>query len=150
MSLNPHWGRIALAFLGYVGAVLIAVTVSVSAMLAPSALPDDGAWGSLNANLRSLDLLYVAGLEITFITALPGFLLTLFFARAGGWTGWLTFACAGALNVVLALAVLNAALGTGMPLRILLPCLPGGFAGGFAYWTVVRRSLPSNQEWFWQ
>ncbi|RWM91584.1 MAG: hypothetical protein EOR84_20355 [Mesorhizobium sp.] len=152
MNRDLPWGRIAFAFLGYLAAVLIAVTVAVSAILAPTALPDNGAWGSFYANKSDTEVLYVLGLYVTFPTALPGFLLTLFVARLGRWVGWLPFACAGTLNAVLALAILRVPLHMpvlGTPLMILLPCLPGGFAGGIAYWAVVRRSLPSNEEFFW-
>ena len=160
MSRDLPWGRIAFAFFGYLAAVLIAVTVTVFVMLAPSALPDNGAWGSFYASKRDLGSIYAIGLMITFPTALPGFLVTLFVARRGGWIGWLPYACAGTLNAVLALAIFDLALQMpdrvplhmpllGMPLMILLPCLPGGFIGGIAYWTVVRRSLPSNEEFVW-
>lgn len=154
------WGRIALACIGYLAAVLIAATVTVFVMLAPSALPDNGAWGSIYANSRQLVDIYSMGLAITFPTALPGFLLTLFVARRAGWVGWLPYACAGALDAILALAIFDLGLQMldplppripllGMPLKILLPCLPGGLAGGFAYWAVASRSLPSNREWYW-
>ncbi len=150
VSRDLPWGRIALAFLGYIAAILISVNVTVFAILAPSALPDHGAWGSFYANKRDLGFIYSLGFIITPLTALPGFLLTLFVARRGGWVGWLPFACAGTLSAVLALAIFNVAMQMPLlPLTILLPCLPGGFAGGLAYWAAVRRSLPSNEEWFW-
>ncbi|PZV38689.1 hypothetical protein [Mesorhizobium kowhaii] len=150
MSRDLPWGRIGYAFFGYLAAVLIAVTATMFAMLLPTVLPDDGAWGSYYATSRSLGDIFPFALMITFLTALPGFLLTLFVARRRGWVGWLPFACAGTLDAILALVILNISLVQNRPfetpLQILLPCLPGGFAGGFAYWAVVRRSLLSKEE----
>ncbi len=150
MSRDLPWGRIAYVFFGYLAAVLVAVAVAVFAMLAPTMFPDDGAWGSFYAYRRDLIDVFQIGLVFTFPTALPGFLLTLFLARWGGWVGWLPYACAGLLNAVLALAIFDLALQMFdptplrmplLPLDLLLPCLPGGFAGGVAYWVVVRKSL---------
>ncbi|MBZ9745755.1 hypothetical protein LB516_10900 [Mesorhizobium sp. CO1-1-7] len=158
MSRDLPWGRIAFGFFGYLAAVLIAVNVTVFAILAPSALPDNGAWGSFYADKRDLGLMYASGFMITPPTALPGFLLTLFVARRTSWVGWLPLACAGTLNAVLALAIFDIVLQVPdhVPLKtpllampLMLPCLIGGFAGGIAYWAVVRRSLPSNAEFFW-
>jgi hypothetical protein len=160
VSRDLPWGRIAFAFFGYLAAVLVAVVATMFAILLPTVFPDDGAWGSYYATSRSLGDIFPFVLMTTFLTALPGFLVTLFVARRGGWMGWLPFACAGTLNTVVALAIFDVALGMpdrvplhmpllGMPLAILLPCLPGGFAGGFAYWAVVRRSLLSNEEFVW-
>ncbi|PBC06906.1 hypothetical protein CK230_29565 [Mesorhizobium sp. WSM3859] len=59
--------------MGYLAAVLIAAAVTVFVMMAPSTLPDDGAWGSIYANSRQLVDIYSVGLAITFPTALPGF-----------------------------------------------------------------------------
>lgn len=160
MSRDLPWGRIALACLGYPAAVLVSVSVTVFVMLAPSALPDKGALGSFYAISRELNNIFLIGLVITFVTALPGFLLTLLVARKAGWVGWLPYSLAGALDAVVAWLIFGIAIQMpdpaplrasllGAPLQIVLPSLLGGFAGGVAYWAVVRRSLPSNQQWFW-
>ena len=148
MNRDLPWGRIAFAVVGYLAAVLIAVTVTVFAMLLPTVLPDNGAWGSFYAYSRELATIYGLGLEITFATALPGFLLTLFVARRGIWIGWLPFACAGTLNAVLAKLVFCAFVGVPLlkPTDVFLSSLPGGFCGGLAYWAVVRRSLVDRWE----
>ena len=136
--------RLAYAFFGYLAAVLVAVTVTVFAMLAPTIFPDDGAWGSYYAYRRDLGDVFQLGLVFTFPTALPGFVLTLFVARRGRWMGWLPFASAGALTALLALEIvalwMRASLFE-MPPGMLLSSLLGGFCGGCAYWAVVRWSL---------
>jgi len=160
LNRDLPWGRIALALLGYIGAVLVAVSVTVFVMLAPSALPDNGAWGSYYANSRQLADIYPVCLLVTFVTALPGFLVTLFVARLSGWVRWLPYACAGALDAVIAWTIFDIAIQMpdrialhtpllGVPLQIFLPSLPGGFVGGLTYWAVVRKSLPSKIQWYW-
>ena len=143
MSRELSWGRVAFA---YLVAVLIAVAATLSAVLIPTVEASVRTWGSY---IRNAGDLYRFGVMVTCPTALPGFLLTLFVARRASWVGWLPYACAGTLNAYLALEILGIFLQSyvlGMPLDKLLPCLPGGFAGGFAYWAVVRRSLLSKGE----
>ncbi|RWQ40310.1 MAG: hypothetical protein EOS21_16045 [Mesorhizobium sp.] len=142
--LVAWFGRVAFISLGYVIAVLVAVAATFFVLLLPTVLPDGGAWGSFYRSVRGVGFVYQSVLMTTFLTALPGFLLTLLVARGQGWNRWLPFACAGALNAILALLVLSAWTQT-TPLNIsaalLLPCLPGGFSGGYAYWAVTGRFL---------
>ena len=142
-------GRLALTFLGYVLAVLVGVAAAIYAWLLPTVLPDGGAWGSYYAVTRDSGSWYRLGLMIALPAGLPGFLFTLVIAHMAGWRRWLPFACAGAINAVLALLIFNAyvhASPLGIPIRLSLSCLAGGFLGGSIYWIVVRRSLPGQGQ----
>ena len=138
--------RLAYAFFGYLAAVVIAVAVAVFAMLPWTAGWNVASWG------RHLEGMYRYGIMVTLPAALPGFLLMLFVSHRVRWTGWLPYAGAGTLNAALAWAICDIAAQifergslhvplVGMPLMLLLSCLLGGFAGGVAYWAVVRSSF---------
>ena len=82
------------------------------------------------------------GYSITFPTALPGFIVALCLGFALRWRGWLSFALAGALNVIPAVWLFDQFLGgvgASSMLQTALPlyCLPGGFLGGLVFWFVA-------------
>ena len=126
--------------LGYVLAVLVSVTIACIVMGLPTVLPDKGNWGSFYAFWRDFPGLFVGGLYITSLYALPGWLISgvtaeYFNERRKYW-----FAAAGVLTALLAL--LLAGRGTGM---ISMPAMSvgsliGGFFGGLAYWAAAGRS----------
>ncbi len=142
MSRDLPWGRIAYEFSGYLAAVLVAVTATVATVLLWTAQKNAVNWGSFYAFVRHLGDMYRFGIMVTLPAALPGFLLTLFVAHRVGWAGWLPFAAAGTLNAILALTLFGIYIHQDVfEQEVVLPCLPGGFAGGVAYWAVVRKSL---------
>jgi hypothetical protein len=147
--LLGHVLRFAFAMLGYAAAVLAAVLVSVSAMLLPTAMPGHGAWGSLDASLRDLWTVTGIGLFLTAIFAFPGFVVALVFADLRRWRRWLPFSVAGALDALVALSLFGAygaGSATAMPVGLALPCMPGGFVGGWAYWIVAGRLLARRRQ----
>jgi len=130
--------------LGYVIAVVVAVLVTETLIFAPSALPDDGRWGSVHAHLNDIGTYLFGGLFVTAFYALPGFVIAMVLAALGAWRGWLAFAVAGALNGAFALMLFITVSEGGLaalPLPFLLCCIAGGFAGGTAYWFTIGRFL---------
>jgi hypothetical protein len=121
-----------LAGLGYVAAVVAATAISilVMAVQSPSEFP-----------LRDMPELLIGGAFITAIYAFPGFVVAVFLAARLGWRSALTFALAGLANTLFALLLfgVHARGGVAMIGQLLLPCLPGGIAGGLAYWFVAGR-----------
>ena len=114
----------------------------MGAVFAPSALPDDGAWGSIYANLRQGQSVLFGGLMITVPTALPGFLIAVFFSILGRWRSWIPFTLAGGANGLVSWLVLGSYLG-----QLFWPVEPGilaasgigGLAGGVAYWAATGQ-----------
>ena len=141
MSRDPPWSRAPYAVFGYLAAVLVAVTATLATMLLWAAEWDLPSWASFYAFLRHLGELYGFGIMVTLPTALPGFLVTLLVAHYGGWTGWLPYAAAGTLDAILALIFFGVFVHQDVfELEVVLPCLPGGFFGGCAYWVVAGRA----------
>ncbi|MBL8577637.1 MAG: hypothetical protein JNK47_10450 [Mesorhizobium sp.] len=133
-------GRIAFIAFGYVVAVCVAVAVTEAIMLAPAAIPDGGANGSLLGLLPDLPGMFVIGFFWTFLCALPGFVVAIIIGERRGWSRWRDYATAGLLNVIPSLAFFWGFAGSpfSMPLLI-VSALPGGFVGGVAYWIVAGR-----------
>lgn len=139
------WRGIALGlllvFAGYVVAVAAAVIVIVTIMLAPAALPDNGAQGSIFRMLAEMvPGMLVIGYFWTFICAFPGFVVAVVAGERLRWNRWQRYAYAGFVNAVPALAIYGVLAGSpfGMPIMV-LASFPGGFAGGAAYWFVSGR-----------
>lgn len=143
-QVTYHASRIGFMAVGYVIAVLVAVFVAEVVMLAPSALPDDGSWGSIYGNLNDIGLYVFGGLFVTTIYAFPGFAIVMVLAARKAWHGYYAFGLAGTLNAVFALMLFtsysNGSL-AGFPIPFLLCCMAGGAAGGLAYWFTIGRFL---------
>ena len=80
-----------------------------------------------------------------FISAWPGFLLTLYVSRNAGWRHPALFAVAGGLNAVLAIAIValtDPRTGAQILSEFGLASVAGGIAGGLAY---VRYGLGSTE-----
>jgi len=139
------WRRIVVGLLlvcaGYIAAVTAAVIVTVAIMLAPAALPDNGAQGSIFRMLSEmLPAMLVIGFFWTFICALPGFIVAIVVGERLRWNHWRRYACAGFVNAVPALAIYGQLAGSpfGMPIMV-LASFPGGFVGGTVYWFAAGR-----------
>jgi hypothetical protein len=135
------FGRFCHLLTGYIFAVLAAVIITMAAYLAPSALPDAGAWGSIHANLRDWQTMFLVGLMLTFPAALPGFLIAVFFSIFQRWRSRLPFIIAGSANALFSWLLLAA---YALSFSIIQPdllaaSLIGGLAGGFAYWATTGR-----------
>ncbi len=140
-------GKIALIAFGYIAAVCVAVVVTEAVMLSPAALPDDGANGSVLGLLPDLPGMFVIGFFWTFLCALPGFVVAIIIGERRGWSRWRDYATVGLLNVIPSLAFFWGLAGSpfSMPLLI-VSALPGGFAGGAAYWMVAGRFIARNRR----
>ena len=122
---------------GYGVAVAVAAAVAV-------ALSQGIDGGGMAQFWRDLPVMYSAGFVMTFVYALPGFLLVLVLAWRLGWSRWSIFASAGSANAILAL-LLSGMHGGGagemlVPVMV-LSCVPAGFAGGASYWASAGRFL---------
>lgn len=128
-------------FAGYFIAVTAAVIVTVVLMLAPTALPDNGAQGSFFATVAELmPGMLVVGFFWTFICALPGFIVAILIGERSRWTGWRIYAAAGFLNVIPSLAMFGALAGSPFGIGgMAIAAFPGGIAGGWAYWVAAGR-----------
>lgn len=129
-------GRCTLVFFAYVAAVFVATLVALLFMVLPDLFGQ-----SLHRITEFFSDMFVAGLMVTFLTALPGFLIAIFFAIACRWKMWAAYAAAGTANGVFALALFGSYLvGRIWPdPRMLIACLAGGFVGGLAFWAAGGR-----------
>jgi len=147
-SSRPLLTKLFLIFAGYIVAVTAAVIVTVIIMLAPTALPDNGAQGSIFATLAQLmPAALVVGLFWTFICAWPGFLVAIVIGESRRWQGWPAYATAGLVNVVPSLAIYGGLAGSPfqMPMMVLASFF-GGFAGGVAYWLCAGRFVALRRK----
>lgn len=87
---------------------------------------------------------------VTFVTALPGFLLALLFSTAMWQPNWLYFSLAGLVNVMLAIWLFSFSGrlfgNTAETINFALHCMPGGFLGGLTFWLVAYRLEKGPQE----
>lgn len=140
----PYILRFAIAMAGYVLAVIVSVLIAALLMILPTALPDDGTWGSFYRSIQDAPLIIVYGLYLTAIFAFPGFVMTLVLAVLLRWRRWIPFTIMGGLDAIFALGLMGAYSNAGItdiPGGLLLPCVPGGLAGGFAYGVTSGRLL---------
>jgi len=136
------FGRICRILIGYVFAVLVAVIATLAAYLAPSALPDDGVLGSIHANLRESQTIFLVGLFLTFPAALPGFMIAVFVSILRRWQSWLPFMLAGGVNALfswLLLGLYFAMPSSAIDQASIVASAVGGLAGGLAYWAATGR-----------
>lgn len=134
---------IALVGMGYLFAVLIATMFALGIMLLLAALTDGGELMPLSNLMSEFAGIAFAGAVITFATALPGFLVALWYSIWRDWNGWRPFVLAGGADAIAALAVLDAfsSGSSSMPFGLLAPTVPAGFAGGLAYWLTAGRII---------
>ena len=127
--------------LGYALAVLVATTVVVAIMGAPTIFPDQGAWGSFYRFWRDFPMMFLFGLMMTSLYGLPGWLMSVIFAERRNRRGKLFFAITGLCTALLAL-IIAGGVGRGPLSQPLLStaCLIGGIFGGLAYWAVAGKT----------
>lgn len=134
--------KIAVISAGYVIAVTVATVVTVAFVLAPSALPDNGAYGTIYGNLADLPAMLTVGFIWTFPCALPGFIAAVLLGERQGWDRWLAYALAGMANAVPSFAIFAATIGSPFEIPMMVAgAFPGGFAGGAAYWFTAGRLI---------
>jgi len=143
----PLLARLFLTFAGYVVAVVAATFVTVVIMLAPMALPDGGAQGSIFATLgQVMPAAIVVGLYWTFMCAWPGFIVAIMIGERSRWTGFHIYAIAGFANVVPSLLIYSGFAGSPfqMPSMVFASFI-GGLAGGAAYWWTTGRIIAARR-----
>jgi hypothetical protein len=136
---RPFLLQLLLMALGYALAVLVSVTIACVVMALPTVFPDNGNWGSFYSFWRDFPSLFLGGLTITAMYALPGWLICVIAAEYRKEERRYWFAAAGVLTALLALFL--AGMGRGM---LSMPAMffgsvIGGFFGGLAYWAVAGR-----------
>ncbi|MGB8817231.1 MAG: hypothetical protein WCC66_04830 [Rhizobiaceae bacterium] len=136
---RPFLIHLLYMILGYALAVLVATTVVVVVMGLPTVLPDQGAQGSFYRYLKDFPMMFLFGLMITSLYALPGWLVTVIFAEWRSKRGRLFFAVTGFFTALLALIL--AGMGRGIFAEPLLhgASLVGGLCGGLAYWALAGK-----------
>lgn len=122
--------------LGYIIAVLIAVFVTELFMFAPTVFPDGGEFGSFFNTLESALTVFWAGILYTFVTAFPGFILTIVFAKWKNEHSILFYCVCGILTTLLAHCLLALFIGGQFVqgVWIIVCSIPGGAAGAYAYY----------------
>jgi len=147
MSARDFALRAVQAGFGYACAAAAATAVTVIVLFVYALATQGGGGMDVSTGfLNSLLLIVFYGFIFIFITALPGFLVTLLVSAATGLRGWAFFAIAGALGVFPAWAIFEALsrpdpdqFGVLLFSDRPLVSLPGGFLGGLTYWYVRRR-----------
>ena len=126
--------------LGYALAVLVSVTIACTVMGLPTVFPDNGNWGSFYAFWRDFPSLFLGGLSITAMYALPGWLITVVIAELRGERRKYWFGAAGVLTALLALFLSSTWIILLSAPAMFFGSLIGGFCGGMAYWAAAGRS----------
>ncbi|MEP9387306.1 hypothetical protein [Mesorhizobium sp. KR9-304] len=126
---------------GYLAAVFVATLVVIAITLSFASLfagNDPEPFGNRAMEFAGFVL---AGMVITFATALPGFLVVVWLSLSLRWNRWWRFALAGGIDAVVAIGLFNIFSGGAslVPVGLVLPTLPGGLAGGAIYWLVAGR-----------
>jgi hypothetical protein len=138
-STRPFLLHLLFMPLGYALAVLVSVTIACVVMGLPTVLPDKGNWGSFYSFWRDFPSLFLGGLTITAMYALPGWLICVITAEFRNEKRRYWFAAAGVLTALLALFLAGMGhLPLSMP-PMFFGSLIGGFFGGLAYWAVTGR-----------
>ena len=142
LSILP---KLALILIGYVMAVAAATVVTVGSLLA-LAVPSINSSEAARSLLTDGPFMVVIGFFWTFGCALPGFVVAVVLGELRLWRSWHVYALAGLLNVVPSLAISGVLAGSPLAMTdLLLSALPGGFAGGAAYWAGAGRVLAARR-----
>jgi energy-converting hydrogenase Eha subunit A len=136
---RPFLIHLHFMLLSYALAVLVSVTIACVVMGLPTMLPDRGNWGSFYSFWRDFPGLFLGGLTITALYALPGWLVSVVAAEFRKERRRYWFAAAGVFTALLALFLA----GTGrLPLSMpamFFGSLIGGLFGGLVYWAVTGK-----------
>lgn len=140
--------KLFVIFAGYIFAVTAAVIVAVALMLAPTALPDDGAQGSFFKTVSEVvPAMLVIGYFWTFLCAWPGFIAAVIVGERSRWERWPHYAVAGFINVVPSFAMFSIFASSPWNNPIMIAAsFPGGFAGGAVYWFVAARFIADRRK----
>lgn len=133
--------KLALIVAGYVVAVAVATVVTVALLFVPAVL----ATGLSDA--ADAPAIVLIGFFWTFVCALPGFVVAVVLGERRAWRHWAAYAFAGLLDVAPAFAVFGGLTGSLAGMTELALCaVPGGFAGGAAYWAGAGRFVAARRR----
>jgi len=137
VSARRVFSLVGLICLGYIVAVTAATIVTVFFHLLPTVLPDAGRYGSFFAFVSGM---LSIGFFWTFIFAWPGFIVAITLIERSAMHRPLIYSIAGILNVIPSLALFSGFVGSPFAaVGFVLAALPGGLAGGLAYWLFPGR-----------
>lgn len=144
------WRSVLLSLLliaaGYVLAVAVATVVTVALLFAPVAA-SSGSLAAARFTLMDAPVVMVLGFFWTALCALPGFVVAIVSGEWLGWRRWRSYAFAGLANVVPSFLVFGGFAGSLSGLADpFLSALPGGFAGGAAYWAGAGRFVAAQRR----
>jgi hypothetical protein len=145
MISRPFLIHLLFMLLGYVLAVLTATTVVCVVTGLPTVFPDQGEWGSFYRYLDDLPAMFVIGLMMTALYALPGWLISVVTAEVRNEKRKYWFAFTGFVTAVLAHMIsggTNFAMFANIAMTISLltvAILIGGFFGGLVYWALAGK-----------
>ena len=131
---------------GYCVAVAVATVVTVALLFAPVAT-SSGSLAAARVSLADAPAIMVVGFFWTFLCALPGFIVAIALGERLGWRRWRSYAFAGLADVVPSFLVFGIFTGSLMGMvDPFLSALPGGFAGGAAYWVGAGRFVAARRQ----
>ncbi|MDJ0612056.1 MAG: hypothetical protein QNJ29_00160 [Rhizobiaceae bacterium] len=135
--------KILLFVVGYCIAVVVAVFVTEFFIFAPTIFPDGGRFGSFHNTLEGALVVFWAGILYTLATALPGFLMTVFYAAKSNRHTVGYYCICGVVTAILAHFLLALFLGGHFVQGIWIPVcsLPGGASGAYAYYRWRQKIL---------
>ena len=138
--------KLALIVAGYVIAVAVATAATVALLFLPSAL-SSGSPEAGRLAVGDAPAVMVVGFFWTFLCALPGFVVAVVFGERWAWRRWPGYALAGLVDVVPSFLIFGGLTGSlaGMT-DVFLSALPGGFAGGTAYWAGAGRFVVARRR----
>jgi hypothetical protein len=141
-----NWRRVgtvgAVVGVGYLAAVFVATLVVIAITFSFASLFADNNSEPFGDRVTEFAGFVLAGMVITFLAALPGFLVVVWLSLSRRWSQWWRFTLAGGADAVVAITLFNIVSSGGgsiIPVGLILPTLPGGLAGGAVYWLVAGR-----------
>jgi hypothetical protein len=142
------WRKLAIFAGGYLVAVAIATLVTTFVYIAPSALPDEGRFGSIYRWWADILPFVMLGSAHTFGFALPGFIAAIALGEKLRWVRWGVYSLAGALDAVLAHIFYAQVVGNNLAdvWPLLVASIIGGFVGGAAYWWAAGRFIARRRK----
>ena len=137
--------KLTLISAGYVLAVAVATVVTVAMVFTP-AVASSGMLDGIRFAMTDAPAIALVGFCWTFLSALPGFVVAIALGERLVWRRWRSYAFAGTANVVPSFLLFGIFTGSLSSMsELFLAALPGGFAGGAAYWAGAGRFAAAHR-----
>jgi hypothetical protein len=138
--------KLLLVATGYVLAVAVATVVTVALLFTPAAM-SSGMLAGVRFAVTDAPAIMFVGFFWTFVCALPGFVVAILLGERLAWRRWHGYAFAGLADVFPSFLVFSAYAGSLLGMAdLFLSALPGGFAGGAAYWAGAGRFVAARRR----